>query len=123
MGYFFLEYDHEQSFNFDTKKDKEKSVSWREFFCKYNGVIFICFDHQFILNRHKQRGKTFCIMRLLVFFIYFASWELFIIGPDENCSFPAFFDCVNKVAFNNLYCFFCCYIVGGKHVKLQVFTL
>ena len=27
MGYFFLEYDHEQSFNFDTKKDKEKSVS------------------------------------------------------------------------------------------------
>ena len=45
-------------------------------------------------------------MRLLVFFIYFASWELFIIGPDENCSFPAFFDCVNKVAFNNLYCFF-----------------
>lgn len=27
MGYFFLEYEHEQSFNFDTKKDKEKSVS------------------------------------------------------------------------------------------------
>ena len=63
-------------------------------------------------------------MRLFVFFIYFASWELSIIGPDENCSFPAFFNCVNKVAFNFvLFYFFCCYIVEGKHVNLQVFTL
>lgn len=77
MGYFFLEYDHEQSFNFDTKKDKEKSVSWREFFCKYNGVIFICFDRQFILNRHKKKGGK-----------HFVSWDslfsLFILHPG-NC--------------------------------------
>ena len=50
----------------------------------------------------------------LCFFIYFASWELFIIGPEENCSFPAFFNCVNKVAFNNLYCFIFFVVILSK---------
>lgn len=70
MGYFCLEHGHEQSFNFDTKKDREKSVSRREFYCEYNGVIFICFYHQFILNWHKKGGETFCIMKLFAFFFF-----------------------------------------------------